>query len=224
LFTFKLCFLALLLEQMDSHTLASLPEPLVHALSAPITVVHAWSSDSDSLTKSTRAQSYQLAAAKLQSCNQASSCELVVRVEAQAVEQPGSLHSLHVFKEVGVHSLQLIWNPEAGQHLNGQHLQILGAATGHYITDLKLVCVGTIPDVVWSDLWAAFPRLQSLSVYAYSLGSTAAVVGFCAAAPHALHLSFLVKGGGMQEQIGSSLRTTRVLLTTCDLASALACY
>jgi hypothetical protein len=97
-----------------------------------------------------------------------------------------------------------------------RHLSALGAAVGRSITHVTLASHTYNQEQLWSGLWAAFPELQSLTVHDSSLLlDIPAVASFCAAAPHAIHLSvntcsFLA----VEEQIDAALCGTRVLLTT----------
>jgi hypothetical protein len=150
---------------------------------------------------------------KLQSCCSASSCEVLVNVGAKPVHQLEPLNCLTAFKGAGVHRLQLVW--WSGQVVSGKHVHALGAVFGQDITHLTLVPHSSIPDEVWSTLWAAFPRLQSLTIHAPSLGNITEMVKFCEAAPHALHLSLSHNCyNEARGQLDSDLRSTRVLITT----------
>jgi hypothetical protein len=99
--------------------------------------------------------------------------------------------------EGGLHVLTMEWHT-AG-HMSGSHLAAVGALLGRLITHLTLITTQPIPDDVWSGLWATFPRLQHLFLRARNLGSSTAVCGFCAAAPHALEMLIPQSGGATPE-------------------------
>jgi hypothetical protein len=195
----------------------ALPNNIIDALSPRITVFFPWGLAQSRAAQVFRAVSSEIAAHMLDACHAASSTELVVQVLSCGKRDIGSLSGLSAFARKGVTSLEVIWAAGQGD-LTAAHLQALGAVAGQYITHLTLHTTGSIKDQVFATLWAAFPKLQRLSLEGHvSSRSTAAVLHFCAAAPHALELHLPTLGGG--SHLDAHLHSTRVMLTTTNLVS-----
>jgi hypothetical protein len=97
-------------------------------------------------------------------------------------------------------------------------MHALGAALGQHITHLTFTKLVYIRDDVWPGLWAAFPHLRFLSLDALRPGSSASVLRFCAAAPHALELHLgAMCNRAVASHLEQHLDSTRVMVFTSTL-------
>jgi hypothetical protein len=196
---------------VDLNTLAALPSPIISKLSPPITLIFSWGSVPAGAQRFVLL-SFLGAAKQLEACCRASAGMLQVYIQPGARLSDEGLVGLEACASKGVHRLGVAWG--AGDDLTPDHMQALGASVGPFITHLTLETMGSITDDVWSGLWAAFPRLQHLSLYMPNPGSAASVLCFCAAAPHALELH-LAAGcyRALASHLEEGLDSTRVMVT-----------
>jgi hypothetical protein len=193
--------------QVHPNTLSALPSNIVNTLTPPVTVRFFW--------RRTARYGYDYlgAASKLEACCRASAAKLQIIVTPDAKPNAKCLPALTAFASRGVHRLEIVWLNQQVQ--TTAHLQALGDAVGEYVTHLTFITETSITDGVWSGLWATFPHLDHLSLYANSLEGTAALARFCAAAPRALELHIHDELGSTKgSQWEADVRSTGVLIST----------
>jgi hypothetical protein len=202
--------------QVNSRAVKRLPDKLARVLEGPISVKLPWDiiSDSNPISFLEKAVvDLRGTRQRLEACQQLSNCELhISSFPDKAAEVTGAItEDIIELMEGGVHVSTIAWR--ATELMTGAHLAAVGRLLGRYITHLTLMTTGAIPDVVWSGLWAAFPRLQRLSARARNIGSSTAVCAFCAAAPHALEVLIPASmGSAVASWIDTDLHSTRVII------------
>jgi hypothetical protein len=195
-----------------------LPNKLARVLEGPISVFVPWRSISTCNPVSTLVKGafgFRETRQGLEACQQLSNCELHICLfpERAAGVKGAAAEDMINLMEGGVTAVTMEWHTAA--LMSGAHLAAVGTLLGPYITHLTLMTSQAIPDDVWSGLWAAFPRLQHLSLRARNIGSSTAVCAFCAAAPHPLEVLVLPGVGLTAESwIDADLHSTRVLIRT----------